>query len=40
MEGSAHAEPFLHPLRAEPVIKFVRLAFGAEESAAIPLPTA
>jgi PhnB protein len=30
-KGAPTLQPFLHPLRAEPVIKFVRRAFGAEE---------
>jgi PhnB protein len=30
-EGAPTLQPYLHPLRAEPVLKFVKLAFGAEE---------
>ena len=30
-EGAPTLQPYLHPLRAEPVLKFMRLAFGAEE---------
>jgi len=30
-EGAPTLQPYLHPLRAEPVLKFVKRAFGAEE---------
>jgi PhnB protein len=30
-EGAPTLQPYLHPLRAEPVISFVKRAFGAEE---------
>ena len=30
-EGAPAIQPFLHPLRAEPVIKFLKAAFAAEE---------
>jgi uncharacterized glyoxalase superfamily protein PhnB len=30
-EGAPAIQPFLHPLRAEPVIQFLKRAFGAEE---------
>jgi PhnB protein len=30
-EGAPDIQPFLHPLRAEPVIDFMKRAFGAEE---------
>jgi PhnB protein len=30
-EGAPTLQPYLHPLRAEPVLKFMRSAFGAEE---------
>ena len=30
-EGAPTLQPYLHPLRAEPVINFVKRAFGAEE---------
>ncbi len=30
-EGAPTIQPFLHPLRAEPVINFLKRAFGAEE---------
>ena len=30
-EGAPTLQPFLHPLRAEPVVKFVTRAFGAQE---------
>ena len=30
-EGAPTLQPYLHPLRAEPVIKFMKRAFGAEE---------
>jgi PhnB protein len=30
-EGAPTLQPYLHPLRAEPVLKFIKLAFGAEE---------
>lgn len=30
-EGAPTVQPYLHPLRAEPVIKFLKRAFGAEE---------
>jgi uncharacterized glyoxalase superfamily protein PhnB len=30
-EGAPDVQPFLHPLRAEPVLKFLKRAFGAEE---------
>ena len=30
-EGSPTIQPYLHPLRAEPVISFLKRAFGAEE---------
>ncbi|HEY6768857.1 MAG TPA: VOC family protein, partial [Candidatus Sulfotelmatobacter sp.] len=31
-EGAPAIQPYLHPLRAEPVINFLKRAFGAEES--------
>jgi PhnB protein len=30
-EGAPTLQPYLHPLRAEPVLKFIKRAFGAEE---------
>ncbi len=30
-EGAPTLQPYLHPLRAEPVLKFMKRAFGAEE---------
>src|SRR5207248_10123900 len=30
-EGAPDVQPYLHPLRAEPVINFLKRAFGAEE---------
>jgi PhnB protein len=30
-QGAPTLQPYLHPLRAEPVLKFVKRAFGAEE---------
>ena len=30
-EGAPTLQPYLHPLRAEPVINFMKRAFGAEE---------
>lgn len=30
-EGAPTLQPYLHPLRAEPVINFLKLAFGAED---------
>ena len=29
--GAPTLQPYLHPLRAEPVLRFIKLAFGAEE---------
>ena len=30
-EGAPTLQPYLHPLRAEPVLNFIKRAFGAEE---------
>ena len=30
-EGAPDVQPYLHPLRAEPVVNFLKRAFGAEE---------
>lgn len=30
-EGAPDVQPYLHPLRAEPVLNFLKRAFGAEE---------
>ncbi len=37
-EGASDVQPYLHPLRAEPVIGFLKRAFGAEELNRFALP--
>ena len=37
-EGAPDVQPYLHPLRAEPVISFLKRAFGAEELGKVATP--